>query len=146
MLSTHPEVRFIYRHYPLDEIHPNARLAAQAAEVANADGKFWQMHDALFEQQTAWAKITDKKELIDTFAGYAEKIEIDKAAFLERIESPEIVAAVQADRSLGESLNVQATPTFFVNGFKTTAPQLLATVESLSPTTASVSAEPDTAQ
>lgn len=140
--DAYPEMRFVYRHFPLDQIHPNARLAAQATEVALQEGKFWEMHDLLFARQGDWEDIASKDALIETFAGYAEELEIDKQAFIEKIESTEVVEAVQTDVDLADEIGVQATPTFYVNGIQTPAPQLFATVESMMPQdTASASAE-----
>jgi len=141
--AAYPEVRLVYRHFPLDQIHPNARLAAQAAEAVVEDGKFWEMHDLLFARQDQWSDIASKDQLIETFSSYAAELEIDKQAFTERIESTEIVEAVQADVAVADQIRVQATPTFYVNGVQTPAPQLFATVESLMPQqeAASASAE-----
>jgi protein-disulfide isomerase len=124
-------VKIVYRHFPLDEIHPNARLAAQAAEAAQEMGKFWEMHDKLFATQSDWEKIADKKQLLEKFSQYATELKIDKQEFLAKIESESVIEKVTKDKELGNSLTVQATPTFFVNGVKTAAPQLLTTVESL---------------
>lgn len=124
-------VYFVYRHFPLDSIHPNARLAGQAAESAAIDGKFWEYHDLLFANQEEWAAITDKKDLLEKFGEYASQLDIDKDTFLERIESEEVIGKVATDSDLGETVSVQGTPTFFVNGQQTAAPQLLSTVESL---------------
>ncbi len=124
-------IRMVYKHFPLTDIHPNAQLAAQAAEAAQGMGKFWEFHDVLFEKQDEWAKITDKKTLINQFATYAENLKLDKRQFLERIESQTSIQAVKKDQELGTSVKVEGTPTFFVNGQKTTAPQLFAAVESL---------------
>ncbi|PIR61866.1 MAG: hypothetical protein COY81_01070 [Candidatus Pacebacteria bacterium CG_4_10_14_0_8_um_filter_43_12] len=125
-------VRFIYYHYPLDSLHANAHLAAQASEAAAQLGKFWQYHDLLFAKQAEWSDIADKRQLLDTFGEYATQLEVDKASFLERIESQEVADRITKDINLGDTVQVRATPTFFVNGRQTTAPQLLAAVESAS--------------
>jgi protein-disulfide isomerase len=130
------KVKIVYRHFPLDSIHPNARLAAQATEAALAQGKFWEFHDKLFLAQGEWDKIGNKEELLAKFAEYAEELKIDKQQFLEKIESQEIANIVQSDTEMGNSIPVQATPTFFVNGKMTAAPQLLDTVQSLATQTA----------
>ena len=130
------KVKIVYRHFPLDSIHPNARLAAQATEAALAQGKFWEFHDKLFLAQGEWDKIGNKDELLAKFAAYAEELKIDKQQFLEKIESQEIATIVQSDTEMGNSIPVQATPTFFVNGKMTAAPQLLDTVQSLATQTA----------
>lgn len=125
------KVKLVYRHFPLDTIHPNARLAAQAAEAALTQGKFWEFHDKLFAAQDEWKDISSKDELKLKFSDYAAELKIDKKMFLERIESQEAAQAVQTDSELGNTLSIQATPTFFVNGKMTAAPQLLQTVQSL---------------
>lgn len=134
VMQRYPDsVRLVFRHFPLDSIHPNARLAAQASEaVSQLDSEqFWPFHDSLFENQQKWADIRDRDELKDTFGQYAEGLGIDKTQFLERMEDNSIAEIVSQDVSSGTQLGVNATPTFYVNGIKTTAPQLLATVESL---------------
>ncbi len=138
IIKTYPDkVKVVYRHFPLDSIHPNARLAAQAAEVALAQGKFWEFHDKLFTTQTDWEKISNKDELKAKFADYAAEFKLDKQAFMEKIEAPEAAQAVKVDSDYGSSLSIQATPTFFVNGKMTAAPQLLETVKSLADQTQS---------
>lgn len=123
------DVQFAYRHYPLVSIHPYAQLAAQAAEVAADEGKFWEMHDALFATQTEWSTYTSRDEALAKFAALAEELTIDKAAFLEKIESEEIKQRVTKDVADGTKAGIQATPTFYVNGQQVAAPQLLETVE-----------------
>lgn len=125
VLAKHPEVNFVYRHFPLDSIHPLARLAAQASEVAAEKGKFWEYHDILFENQQSWSKITSLEEATEVFAAYASEIDIDKAEFLERIASTEIKELVQEDYSFGLAQGVNSTPTFFVNGLQVSAPAQL---------------------
>ncbi len=132
VLAQYPEdVRLVYRHFPLDSIHPNAWTAAAATEVAALNGKFWEMHDLLFANQLEWESIRSRDDLYETFAGYAEQLEIDKTEFLEKIEADDIKAKVQEDAATAARLGIAATPTFFVNGQQTPAPQLMSTVESL---------------
>ncbi len=108
-------LRIVYRHFPLNNIHPRANIAAQATEAAALQGEFWQMHDLLFNRQQAWVNASDVKA---TLADYAEEIGLDKDQFLDDLESQEVAQAVQNDRSSALSLNVNSTPTFFVNGDK----------------------------
>lgn len=124
------KIQFTYRHYPLVQIHKNAQIAAQAGEAAGTMNKFWEMHDQLFANQDAWAEKTDK-EAQDLFIEYAAKIQIDKTEFQKKMNSQEIKDNVAADVSVANKLNVGGTPTFFVNGVETAAPQLLQAVESL---------------
>lgn len=125
------DVALVYRHFPLDSIHANARWAAAAAEVAGEAGLFWEMHDVLFDNQTEWSAISGRGDLLEFFADLASELEIDKTDFLERIEGDDIHAVVQTDSLAGLTAGVSATPTFYVNGQPTSAPQLLATVETV---------------
>ena len=123
-------IQFVYRHYPLLNIHPNAQLAAQAAESAAVDGKFWPMHDLLFTNQDEWASLGGQ-DLKEKFAEYAYQLQIDKTEFLKRIETEDIKQKVNSDLSDANKFKIKGTPTFFVNGIQTTAPELAKTIESL---------------
>lgn len=125
------QVRVIFRHFPLSSIHSNARLAAQATEVAAQDGKFWEYHDLLFEEQLTWSQLEKKEEYIEQLAIYAEELGIDKDNFLERIESDHIKSLVTEDLTAGGRLNINATPTLYVNGQPISASQLMQMVESI---------------
>ena len=127
------QVQVYYRHFPLDSIHPNARTAAVASEAAASldEAVFWDYHDRLFETQQQWSNIRDRQELKDTFATYASELGLDRTQFLERMEDNSIAELVNQDVSLGTRLGVNSTPTFYVNGIKTSAPELLTTVESV---------------
>ncbi len=132
ILAKHGDTtRLVFRHFPLDDIHPNARPAAVAAEAAREFGKFWEMHDLLFEKQDEWAEINSESQLAEKFAEYAQQIQIDKAEFSERIEDSSLQAAVSEDAVYGAKIDVRATPTFYVNGQQVPVPQLLTAVESL---------------
>jgi protein-disulfide isomerase len=122
------DVRLIYRHFPLLDIHPNAMLAAQASEVAADEGKFWEMHDLLFQRQDEWANIRDNQALIDQFGEYAQQIQIDKQILVEKIQTDDIKNRVMNDMALGSQLRVNATPTIYVNGQQLSAPQQLQAV------------------
>ena len=107
------EIAFVYRHFPLVQIHPNAQLAAQAAEAAAKQGKFWQMHDLLFEKQNEWANVASPKSL---FESYAILTGISVEQFKTDITSQEVINFVRAERTNAIKLRLQGTPTFFVNG------------------------------
>ena len=116
VLSAFPEkLRFVYRHFPLRTTHKNAQLAAQAAEAAGKQGKFWQMHDMLFDKQDSWSKLPNPK---DTFIEYAQVLELDKDKFRTDLDLAEIAQKIDADLSGGEAAGVDATPTFYLNGQK----------------------------
>lgn len=106
-------VQFIFRHFPLTQIHKNAIPSAVAAEAAAAQGKFWPMHDLLYEKQTAWSALADPTEI---FVGYAKELDLDTQKFRDDLKSADLQKKVDDDFTYGESLTVDQTPTFFVNG------------------------------
>ncbi len=101
-------MRFVYRHFPLSEMHPHAELAAEAAEAAGEQGKFWQMHHALFSHQDALE--------VEDIEGYATKIGLDVAAFTHALTARTYRAKVREDFMSGARSGVNGTPTFFING------------------------------
>jgi formate-nitrite transporter family protein len=126
------DVRFVYRHYPLSNIHPYAQLAAEAAEVAAESDLFFEFHDKVFEQQPTWSKLGSQDQVRDTFIEYASDLGIDSQAFRERMKSGETRKLVLQDTADGTAVNISGTPTLFVNNQRVSAPhQLMATVESL---------------
>jgi protein-disulfide isomerase len=104
------QLRFVFRHFPLAEAHPHARLAAQAAEAAAAQGKFWEMHDMIFEHQDALE--------VDDLLGYAKSLGLDIAQFERDLEAKGTVKRVRDDFRSGVRSGVNGTPTFFVNGIR----------------------------
>lgn len=123
------QIRLVYRHFPLNNIHPNAQYAAQFAEAAKEQDAFWPVHDILYERQEEWANLR-QADLKEKFVEYAQELRLDTQKLTERIDAPEIKEAVNADTALAGQIGVNSTPTFFVNGRQTTAPQLLTAVES----------------
>lgn len=102
------KVRFVFRNFPLAELHPYAVNAAVAAEVAGSEGKFWEMHDLLFENQPA----LNDYDLIE----YAKKVGLDEARFQLEFEDERFIAKVQKDYDSGLDNGVEGTPAFFING------------------------------
>ena len=102
------DVRLVYRHFPLDNIHPNARPAAEASLCADEQGKFWPFHDLVFEST---AKLTP-----ETLRGVAEKASLDLAAYDACVKERRHRARVDADIADGREARVSGTPAFFVNG------------------------------
>jgi protein-disulfide isomerase len=119
------QVKVVYRHFPLVSIHTYATLAAQAAEAAGKQGKFWEMHDLLFQRQEDWVKLTSLEDVEAQFVKYAEELQIDKQAFAVTIQSDEVKQKVARDAALAATLKLDSTPTLFVNGEKVAAPQQL---------------------
>ncbi len=108
-------ITFVYRHFPLDNAHQNARKAAYAAEAAAKQGKFFEMHDVLFEKQRDWEFNNVPEKL---FEQYAKELKLDVTKFNEDSKSKETQDKVQNQFLSGTEVNVQGTPTFFLNGKK----------------------------
>jgi protein-disulfide isomerase len=109
------KIRLVYRYFPLSEIHANAQLSARVAQAAALQGKFWQMHDLLFTNQSAWENQSDAAARA-TFTGYARQLGLDMTKFSADLDSAAVVARVQADYDGGVNSGVDSTPSFFVNG------------------------------
>jgi protein-disulfide isomerase len=101
-------VRFAFRHFPLAEVHPHAMMAAQAAETASGQGKFWQMHDLLFENQTHL-----KAQHLHS---YAERLGLDMARYTAEMDDEIYLQRVREHMDSGRQSGVRGTPCFFVNG------------------------------
>jgi protein-disulfide isomerase len=116
LLSRFPgRVGIAYRHFPLREIHPSANLAAQTAEVAGKQGKFWEMSAILFDRQDEWSQ---SNQPLSLFAEYATELGMDKNRFVKDIDSRDVRALVEADYLSGLVARVNSTPSFYVNGQK----------------------------
>lgn len=124
------KVRLVFRHFPLSSIHPHAETAARVSEVAAEEGKFEAMHDKLFETQEIWSVAPNADAARDYFVTLATELGIDNQSFLEKIESDRIKERVTIDSAAAAQLNIQSTPTLYVNGRQTPASQLLKVVES----------------
>lgn len=107
------QIAFVYRYFPLTQIHQNAELSAISAEAAGKQGKFWEMHDKLFENQTTWATAAKAR---DIFIGYAKDLGLDENKFKDGLDSKEIRDKIYAEYNEGSSIGVNSTPTFFMNG------------------------------
>jgi protein-disulfide isomerase len=103
-------LRFIFRNFPLAESHPHAQHAAEAAEGAAAHGRFWEMHDMLYEHQQA----LDDRHLV----GYATAVGLDAATFKQELRAHVHKGRVREDFMSGVRSGVNGTPTFFVNGVR----------------------------
>lgn len=108
------QVNFVFRNFPLSQ-HQNALISAEAAEAAAEQGKFWEMHDKLYENQNQWAESNNP---VDIFVSYAKELGLDIEKFKQTAESGKFAAKIQQDRNDGNTLGVNSTPTFFINGKK----------------------------
>ncbi|MDB5187058.1 MAG: Na+/H+ antiporter, NhaA family protein nonfunctional [Candidatus Saccharibacteria bacterium] len=109
------QLTFVFRNFPLTQIHPNALVAAAAAEAAGLQGKYWEMHNALFEKQDAW-KSASVKNRIDVFTQYAKALNLDVNKFGTDIASESVTKKINYDLAIGKKINVSSTPTFVLNG------------------------------
>jgi protein-disulfide isomerase len=107
LVKAHPEVKVVYKHFPLS-FHPMARAAAIAAEAAGRQGKFWEMHAAIFATQDL---LSD-----DLLKGHAKALGLDVAKFEKDLADPELAKKVDGSRAEGGAFGVEFTPYFFVNG------------------------------
>lgn len=102
------QVRFVFKNFPLNSIHPDADPAAQAAECAREQGMFWEYHDLLFGGTQGLGQAA--------YEAYAEQLGLDVAALNACLEEGRYAEAVNQDLALGQQLGVSSTPTFFING------------------------------
>ena len=107
-------LRFVFRHFPLAEIHPHARAAAFAAEAAGRQGEFWAMHEYLFEHQQA---LKDADLHL-----YATDLKLQPVQFDRDRTSPQVARRIGRYRASGERSGVMGTPTFYVNGVRHDGP------------------------
>lgn len=106
------ELALEFHHYPIP-VGPNSIYAAIAAEAAGEQGRYWDMHDLLFETQRQWS---GRPDAVDMFTEMAEGLGLDGNQFRQDMQSPELTNRVAADRMRGNALGVEGTPTFFING------------------------------
>ena len=104
------KLRFVYRNFPLRESHPHAQRAAEAAEAAGVQGRFWEMHDRLFERQFA---LED-----DNLLEYAAELGLDVNRFWKEVVARVYEPRVREDFRSGVLSGVNGTPTFFINGVR----------------------------
>jgi protein-disulfide isomerase len=128
------QLRVVFRHKPLHK-HVHAVLAACAAEAAGLQGRFWEMHDLLFQNSLRWTKGVDtvgpdaspsrrlqskvlalESEVRDVFISYAGMLKLDVERFKKDMDSDEVKARVESDRAHGDALGIDRTPTLYLNG------------------------------
>jgi protein-disulfide isomerase len=104
-------IKIYFRNFPLTQLHPNAMSAAMAAECANEQGKFWEMHDYLFNDQNGWSVAGALK-----FQDYATAIGLNTTQFINCLSSNKYQSLITQDMADGISYGIQGTPTIFING------------------------------
>jgi cyclophilin family peptidyl-prolyl cis-trans isomerase len=111
----------VFRHFPLTSIHDKAFLAAEAAEAAGAQGKFWEMHDLLFDRQREWASVSED-EARKSLADYAEELGLDVEQFSDDLEKGTYSDQVQQAYDEAVQRGLQGTPSVFIDGQKFNGP------------------------
>jgi protein-disulfide isomerase len=107
------KIKFIYRHYPLSQMHKNAYDAALAAEAAGQQNQFWAMQNQLFTNQQAWSNSTNVRPV---FVEYAQKLGLDVQRFQSDLLAISTKLRVDDDIKRGNALNLNSTPSLFING------------------------------
>lgn len=107
------KILFVFKNFPLTQPHPNAQSAAQAVEAAGLQGKFWEMHNLMYENQDQWST---QKDPSSKYEEYARQIGLNIDQWKKDRDSAKIKDLIAADVALGEKLNLPGTPSFLVNG------------------------------
>ncbi len=126
--SAHPTVKklaekykdqlaFVFRNFPITSKHPNARAAAAAAEAAGKQGKYWEMHDKIFESQNSWGNL-GATERTKFFTDYAQELGLNTTTFATDLTSDVVNQKISFDQAVGKKAGADATPTFILNGKK----------------------------
>lgn len=105
------KVRLAFLNYPIPSIHPNALAAAEAAMCASVQGKFWEMHESLFNKQDSWAKVSNPMPAFDSLSRAAG---VDSTRWRACVAGHSALALINADRDRLGTRGVQSTPTFFI--------------------------------
>ncbi len=123
LLAAYPgKIRIVYRDFPLTSIHPNAMPAAEAAQCANEQGKFWPFHDKLFSSENLSE---------DVYKQYAQELGLDMTKFNDCLSTNKYQKQIQADMDFASNLGINSTPTFFVNGLAIIGAQPLSSFTSV---------------
>lgn len=109
------DIQFQFRSFPLQQIHKNSRAAHRTAEAADKQGKFWEMHDQLYEGQKTWEGLSDP---VPVFEGYATQLGLNLDRFKQDYASGAVNDVINADYAEGQKLGIDSTPTFFLQGKK----------------------------
>ncbi len=108
------KIFYVYKDFPVVQLHPQAKLAAEAAECAGDQGKYWPMHDLLFANQQSWD--TTAAVATDAFAGYAAQLGLERSTFVSCTTGHVHAAEIEQDMAQGDHLGTSGTPTFIING------------------------------
>jgi protein-disulfide isomerase len=109
------QIAFVFRNFPLTTLHPNALAAAGAAEAAGLQGKYWQYHDLLYQNQSDWDSLTgDQRNSV--FTNYAKELGLNVTKFTADEGSNAVSSKISFDQALGQKLGIDSTPSFYLDG------------------------------
>lgn len=108
-------ILFVFRNFPLYQVHPNAGISAQAAEAAGLQGKYWEMNDILYQKQNDWVAATPDQVVSQYFDVYAKSLGLNINKFNQDISSGAVLKKIQNDVAGGTSAQIDHTPTFFLD-------------------------------
>jgi NhaA family Na+:H+ antiporter len=111
LIEYNSRLRVVFRNFPLPA-HEHAREAAQAAEAAGLQGKFWEMYDTLYREQSLWSHASNARGLFESYAG-AMGLNVDQ--FKKDMDSDKVRERIDADHALADSLGIKVTPSLFIN-------------------------------
>ncbi len=111
------QITFIFRNFPLTTIHPNGRAAAGAVEAAGLQGKYWDMFDKIYQNQSSWENLTGT-DRNDFFVDYAKSLGLNTDTFIKDSASDAVSQKIAFDQAIGKKLGVDSTPTFYLDGVK----------------------------
>lgn len=114
------DLGFIFRNFPLTAIHPNGKAAAGVVEAAGLQGKYWEMHNTVYETQKAWENLSGDARTA-TFVSYAGILGLDITKFKTNLADDALNKKISFDQAIANKLGVNATPTFYLNGAKLTS-------------------------
>lgn len=109
------KLKFIFRNFPLGASFPNSKAAAATVEAAGLQGKYWEMHNKIYDQQSDWTDLSGTNRTA-TFVSYAKELELDTDKFTEDISSSAIISKINYDQALGQKVGITGTPAFYLNG------------------------------
>lgn len=111
------QLQYIFRNFPISESHPNAKAAAASAEAAGMQGKYWEMHDKIYETQNDWSNLS-ASDRTNFFDSLAKGLGLDMKKFDADMATTAVTSKINYDLALGHKQSVEATPTFFLDGKK----------------------------
>ena len=114
------DLRYVFRHFPLVSLHEDAIDISRAAEAAGVQGKFWEMHDLIFQRQSEWEGDTNP---VDKFISFAKELGLDEEKYKQDLDNKELNIKINDDLASANQLRLNATPTFFLNGERMKTPR-----------------------